>query len=144
MKKKLIAILLAGMSILSVSMPVQASELDSKQIGIVEPRYEAVSRVTSSIAVNTYTVSLSCSYRIKSLTDYDYELTMTLEKSSNKTSWDEVNSWSKTLTSSTGTFDKTYAVNSGYYYRTVTTIDVYTKNGKYVETADSTSAALYY
>ena len=144
MKKKLIAALLAGMSILSVSMPVQAYELDSKVTEIVEPQYEAVARVVSSIVVNSYTVSPSCSYRLKSLTDYDYELTMTLEQSTNKTNWDEVNSWSKTLTSSTGTFEKTYAVTSGYYYRTVTTIDVYTKSGAYVETAEATSVAVYY
>lgn len=144
MKKKLIATLLAGMSILSVSMPVQAAELDSKVTEIVEPRYEAVTRVASSIVVNTYTVSPSCSYRLKSLTDYDYELTMTLEKSSNKVSWDEVTSWSETPTSLLGSMDKTYAVYSGYYYRTVTTIDVYTKSGAYVETAEATSAAVYY
>lgn len=144
MKRKLIALILAMITACAVANPAYAADLDIPISDLIETRYEAVAWVTSSLTVNSYTVSSRCDYYLKSFSDYDYKINMTLEQSSNQKDWDEETSWSTTPTSRSGSFTKSYVPASGYYYRTVTTIDVYTKSGAYVETAEAASVARYF
>ncbi len=65
MKRKLIALILAMITACAVANPAYAADLDIPISDLIETRYEAVAWVTSSLTVNSYTVSSSCDYYLK-------------------------------------------------------------------------------
>lgn len=144
MKKRILAIFLSLCVALVGAAPVYATDLDTVTNDVIELRYEAIWRVSAGLSIRAGIAYPSTSYWIKSLEKYDYTLTLTLESSSNKKDWDEVMSWTSTPTTTDATFERQRAVTSGAYYRTTATLEVYTKDGKYVESAEANSAAVAY
>lgn len=144
MKKRILAIFLAFCAMLVGTVPVYATDLDTVNNDTIELRYEAVWRVAAGLSIKSGIAYPRANYQLKSLEKYDYTLTLTLESSFDKKAWDEVMSWTSTPTETNATFEKQRAVTSGTYYRTTATLEVYTKDGKYVESAEANSIAVAY
>lgn len=75
------------------------------------------------------------------------EITLTLMKSKNGTSWETVESWSTTYTEqkpSSFNQESTNKLEHGYYYRTHTQVQVLDNNNNTLETGNSFSNSKYY
>ena len=143
MKRKILAGLLILSTLACGMTPVYAIEQDTFVQEEIMPRYTAVNRVIAAIDIQYGMVIGAASYSLKSTSQYDYTVTLTIESSTDEETWEEVKSWSVTPSSTSGAFEKKWAVYSRHYYQVVVTVDVYTKGGSYVESATATSSSMY-
>ena len=90
----------------------------------VEPRYVNTSSVNSILTINSGTATCKgINVMIKS---YTSKITMTLQRSSNNSTYSNVQTWSKQYTGTgTKTLSKTKALTKGYYYRVHVLVEIY-------------------
>ena len=144
MKRKISIALVTPALLASAAFPASATDTDSYQeYAIATPHYVAISYANADIRVSNSIGTFECTYL---LTDSSYtcRIVLTAESSKNRTDWEEVESWSTSLSATRGNFSKTQALSRGYYYRTFATINVYDKNGRFVESVEATSSVVYY
>ena len=109
----------------------------------VQPRYTNIIQYYADLEI-TSAGRADCYVYIKLANTTDsVTLTMTLQRSSDKTNWSDVKSWS-TTGKSTVYLDESYYVVSGYYYQLVATANVYTSAGSLAETASTPSGTVKY
>lgn len=143
MKKKLLVTLLILGAIAVTPFSVSAAEINSAETAIITPQYESIVQVRVFTQMKGSIVTSSCDFYLKDAS-YSCNITLKLESSTNKINWTEEKTWSDTFSIIRGSYSGSKAVYSGYYYRTVATVDVYDNNGKYIETAEVTSSAIRY
>lgn len=144
MKKRIIIILLLVSAILFTCPPAQTA-VYAKSFSIdneIKPYYTYISSISTSLSIDNGNAICLGGLTLRS--DLSVSSTITLQRSSNGTSWTDVKSWSKEFTGiGAHSFEKEYNVSSGYYYRVLHTVNV--KNGdKTVETASIYSSNKYY
>ncbi len=135
MKKKLLSILLCGIIATASNMTVAyaENEVTSPVQPEIEWRYIALDEVVAGVLIEGDIAY--CMGSVQTLSKgYTYELTLYLQRSTDKLHWSSIKNWSLTE-SGDGfhTVDEIYSVMSGYYYRTQLDIEV-TKGGRVIET----------
>lgn len=129
--KKVICILSAIMLVLVGGVSAHADnnyKVDAVQAPsyVVTPNYVYLSTVGSTLSIESGYAT--CSGFINIFKNYDTDITITLQQSSNGISWSNIKSWSQSFTGiGVHSIEKGYYVNSGYTYRVLTTAQV--KNG---------------
>ena len=130
--KRLFCVLMA-VAILASGMTVAAADIPT-------PYYDATARITASLSISTSGLA-SCSGAI-TLSDSSCSASLTMKLQQYTSSgWSTIETWS---TSNSTRLSKTRYVTSGYYYRVVTSANVYNSSGKYVESPSATSTSKYY
>ena len=106
------------------SQGVKAEEIDYDEAETEITRYVNTNYVDASLLISSGTATCKGSNRM--ITNHDSKITMTLQKSSDGSSYSKVTAWSQTYTG-TGlkTLTKTKAVTAGYYYRARVVVRVY-------------------
>jgi len=139
MRKKIIPLVLALLLIFTVNVPVYADSGSSANSinGGQQVDYVYLSAIGSGLSINTSGYA-TCSGYLILLEDYNFSLTLTLQRS-NGSGWSDVKSWSQSFTGmGSHSMQKGYYVYSGYSYRVLTTAKVI--NGSTViETASVSS-----
>ena len=134
MRKKLLAMLLCIIIAASNSAIVHAeAEVTTPMDSEIELRYANMRGITAKLTVSADTAD--CYAEVEGQTeDASYQLSFSLQRSTDKLHWSSIKSWSATE-SGAGFYslDKSYSVSSGYYYRTTLTVKV-VKGSHTVET----------
>ena len=144
MKRKISIVLITLALLTSATFPVSAANTDSYQdYAIVTPHYVAVSYAHANIKISNSIGTFECTYLLSD-SSYTCDIELTAESSTNRRDWEEVESWSTSLSSVRGEFSKILALPRGYYYRTSAIINVYDKNGQFVEGVEATSSVEHY
>lgn len=121
-----VALLASGMSVAAMDVPT--------------PYYDATASITAGLSISTSGLA-SCSGTIR-FSDASASATLTMKLQQYTSSgWSTIGSWS---TASATSLYKTQYVTHGYYYRVVTSANVYNSAGSYVESPSATSASKYY
>ncbi len=139
-KMGFISVVMVLLISLSFGTPVLASVAPQ---GTIVPCYSYISTIGSGLSINSGGYS-TCSGFINIYVNYSSTITITLQRSSNGSSWTNIKSWSQSFsTTGLNSIEKGYYVESGYFYRVLTTAQV--KNGNTVlETATCYSAVKSY
>ena len=135
MKKKLFTIILAFVMMTSFIVEVYAEEAQDNYG--VEPFYTNTSLVTANLRLSGATA-------ICNAQNVMTKITMTLQKSSDKSTYSKVKAWSQ---ESTGTGNKTLekrnAITKGYYYRLRVVVRIYSGT-EVIEKITKYSTVKYY
>ena len=130
--KRLLCLLLS-VTILASGMVVMAADTPT-------PYYDATASISASLTISTSGLA-SCGGSV-TLSDSSAFATLTMKLQQYTSSgWTTIEPWS---TSTSTRLSKTKYVTHGYYYRVVTSANVYDANGHYVESPSVTSASKYY
>lgn len=142
MKKKLLAMLLCVIVAASNSAAVYAgAETTSPMESGIELRYANLGSMIAEITISSDIAD--CYAEVKGQSeDASYQLSFSLQRSTDKLHWSSIKSWS-TTGSGEGIYslNKSYSVSSGYYYRTYLTVKV-VKGGRTVETETTYSSVI--
>lgn len=109
---------------------------------MVEPLYDNADRVSASINISS-TGCATCAGTIVLHGGVKADVTLTLQKSTNGTSWSSVKPWT-TSGSYSLSINEDYYVMSGYYYRTKLVAKIYDSNNNLLETIQENSPSRYY
>ena len=105
---------------------------------MVQPRYTNITQFYADLELTSgWRADCYAYVKLANSTD-SANLTMELQRSSNGSSWSTIKAWT-TSGRGTVTLDKSYYVTSGYSYRVVATVEVYTSAGTLAETASAVS-----
>ena len=139
MKKKLVALVLAILSVTTVvNAPVSATNILFENNEDIEMRFEEINTVISNIDITNGKVYSTGSYSVR-LDNPKIILTITVQESSNNTSWSNVKSEEYEFATKRGNKTITYNARDKYYYRTKVTVEVYDSNSKFIESTDTYS-----
>lgn len=105
----------------------------------VQPYYENAYFCSAALQISEKGLA-TCYGRIDLYSGVSADMTMTLYRSSNKTSWSSVKSWSTDETS----IEKDYYITSGYYYRVMLDINIYNSQNKLSEEITEYSSVCSY
>jgi hypothetical protein len=147
MPKKLVCVVLTLMCFFAWGSPVWAEGVtlseDKDTSQNIGPLYQYISSVRADLEITSNGRSLSTGNLIH-FQNYDSVITITLQQSTNGSSWSNHKTWSKSFSGSgSHNLEEVWYVPKGYYYRVVNTSEV--KNGNTVlETASHTSERIYY
>lgn len=108
----------------------------------IQPRFTAIVDMQAGLAFN-WLGGANCTGRMELENDYTGDLTVTLQRSTNKLHWENVKTWTASG-SEVVEISKTYYVKSGYYYCVEVTVDAYNAAGTFVETATACSSLVYH
>ena len=140
MKKKLCTIILAFVMMTSFIVEVYAEEAQDNYG--VEPFYTNTSLVTANLRLSGATAI--CNAQNVMTKNKKSKITMTLQKSSDKSTYSKVKAWSQ---ESTGTGNKTLekrnAITKGYYYRLRVVVRIYSGT-EVIEKITKYSTVKYY
>lgn len=145
MKKKIVALLLLFVSATSCTSLIGAYDGDNYS----SPTMNSVSPYLVSIQSNIPTLSISgtqatITVQYKLYTNCIAEVSTTLQKSSNKSTWSKVQEWLDT-DSGAGTHILSHNTNisTGYYYRLKCTISTYDTSNNLIEKNTSYSSSIF-
>lgn len=100
---------------------VRGSETINEEVGLF---YVNTSSVKANLAISSGIAT--CKATNTMTKNYTSKITMTLQKSSNNSTYSKVQSWSKSYTGiGSKTITKTQALTKGYYYRVKVVVRVY-------------------
>jgi len=136
MKKRILSLALVLCMLMAVSGPV-ASAAEA------QPYYVAIGSMHANIS-DPVNGRIPCYGSVFVRRGYKADLTLELMQKQNG-SWDSIKSW-ETSGSGAGTIElsKSYYVVSGYEYKVLVSVDIYTTSGTYVESETLESGSLYY
>lgn len=128
--KRLLVVLLCVFMVSSYSVCSFAADIydDDDIRENVEAQFTGYSGLTSGLSI-TDAGKAHCTATVNGYSGYSVEITMSLQKSANGTSWTSIYSWSTSGTGSV-TLSKDRYVATGYYYRTKSVFDSYNSSGK--------------
>lgn len=109
---------------------------------IIAPYYEGLYRLATSLVISD-TGLAQCIGKASLKSGYSADMTVTLQQSSNQSSWTGIKDWTASGSYAVSV-NENYFVVSGYYYRLKITIKVYDNNSNLVETVPTYSATKYY
>ena len=136
--KKIYAILLATVLLISTAFPAQAALPDQPAV----PMYNYIDSYNVNLSIDKTTGIASCSASCYTSSDNTVEIEYRLQRYMGSY-WGTVKSWT-----STGTYfaslSKSWAVNSGYTYRGYAIYRVYNSAGTLLETGSATKTFSYY
>ena len=135
--KKILAILLASITLFSLAFPTQAALPDSS----ASPRYNYIETYDVDLTINKTTGIASCSASCFVYGNNTVRIEYQLQRYMGSY-WATVKTWTSSGTSSTS-LRKTWAVTSGYTYCGEAIYRVYDSSGNLLET-DSKSKTYYY
>ena len=137
MKKRFVSAFLLVLMILTTVMPAaQASE--------IQPRYIGISQVTVSLDIDSTVVGenlASCLGFVALYDGYSADVKLSLQRSTNKTSWTNVKSWEASGEEEVRITEE-YFVLKDYYYRVNILVYVYYESGSLAEIVTKNSAGL--
>lgn len=111
--------------------------------GQIQPYFIRISSLSTSFSVSSSGYA-DCYGRVELYKTSDTsELTMELQRSTNKSDWETIKDWTASG-KCTVELDKGWYVVSGYYYRIHITAKVYTSSGSLAETASDDSVIARY
>lgn len=145
MQKKIGFIFLALILCLTLGVPAWAGEsiTPGDKYQNITPYYQYIASIGADFGIenNGYTISTG---NLTYFQNYDSVIKLTLQRSTNGSSWSNVKTWSKSFSGSGyHSLEEGWYVAKGYYYRVVNTSEI--KNGNTVlETASHTSERIYY
>ena len=116
----------------SAEVWTESSQIELRVVGLAD--YSCDLNINSSGKAGCY-----CKVEVKQ--EYDSEFTLTLQRSANGRTWDDVISWSG---NGSGSLSKIQYVTPGYAYQLRLTIKVYNDAGKYVATYGKNSNVVSY
>lgn len=130
MKKRLLSLALVIMVMFSLGTPNVAAT----QASDIEPYYIGLSQVTVALEISSTTLGqLSECYTFVALyEDYSADVTLSLQRSSDKSSWSTIKTWEASGEEEVEIL-KNYFVVDGYYYRVNVLVYVYYPNGNMAE-----------
>ncbi len=144
MKKFWVALLSCGLSATMLfGIPVSAIHISQDTYNTVQPYYEEISYIIADISINNGFVAASGSYRVR-LDNPKITMTITLQKSTNGTTWSTANYWGYKYTTDWGQNEGLFKAEEKNFYRTKVELDVYDSNGNYIESGDVYSSIVYY
>lgn len=108
----------------------------------VEPLYDNADRVTVSLDI-TSSGCANCIGTVVLHGGVKANVTLTLQKSTNGTSWSSVKPWTASG-SYIVSLDEDYYVMSGYYYRVKLVAKIYDSSNNLLETIEEKSPSRYY
>jgi len=136
-QRRAIATLFMLVLVVSIVSPLALASSSAPQ-----PRYIAVSNITS--AFDIFTLGVSCSAGTVTLrSGYTAELRVSIMQSPDASSWSNYQSWT-TFGSSYLSLTEYYAVERGYFYLAHAEVTVYNSNGNVVECVSLDSPYKYY
>ena len=136
-------VLLVVMCVSVASLPASAKGMSQSLISSdITPKYTGLANIVSLLTISPSGVA-DCRGEVSIRPNYTGDLTMVLERSTNGSSWSRVKTWN---TSGSGkvSLSETYQVTSGYQYRISLTVDVYDKNGVFIEDCEKLSVIACY
>lgn len=141
MKKRITSgILILVLVLTSVASAVSATAPSSEAI---QPRWTRIYSLKAFLDISS-SGRADCSSKVMLKNSSDSaELTMSLQRSSNGTSWTTVKTWTDSGQGSISV-DGSWYVLSGYYYRVKAAVKVYNSSGTLVESATAYSATVEY
>ncbi|HWP97362.1 MAG TPA: hypothetical protein VN426_10995 [Syntrophomonadaceae bacterium] len=137
MKKAIVYMTLTLLLTLALNIPVSAASQESGSEPNVNEqqqlRYTYISAMGSGLSIEGGYAT--CLGYVTLLENYDSSITITLQRSTNGSSWSNVKAWSGSFSGSGAhSIEKGYYVYSGYIYRVMTSVKI--KSGSTViETA---------
>lgn len=139
MKKRITS----GILILALVLTSIASTSSAYTAPSVQPRWSTMSAFTAQLDVSSLgRMDCTCRARLRDSSN-SADLTMSLQRSSNGTSWTTVKTWTDSGRGSVS-MDESWYVLSGYSYRVKATVEVYNSSGTLVESATAYSATVEY
>ena len=131
MKKGITTLAIAAVLISCLApYSLAASEDEYKEFEIVEPRYEVIAYISSSLEVSS-SGRASCGAVATVLPGYTVDLTAELQQKEDGR-WETIHDW-ETSGSGRVSVSGPWYVMSGYSYRLKVTVTVYDSNGNFVE-----------
>lgn len=137
MKKKFTAVVLCIAFLFAMSVPAFAAT-DTKGSGI-HLQYVYINDISSTVSTNGGTAKVYARLRGTSSVT---RIVISTELQQYNGGWSTIASWTQTTYGNSATLLKSSSISSGYYYRAVSTFDVY--NGGSLETATKTSNEVLY
>lgn len=127
---------------LMFSSVVNAAQVDNSNEGEIELQYVNTSEVASYLDISGSSAKCSATNRMS--TNRASKITMTLQRSTDKSTYSKVQAWSQEYTG-TGTkiLSKTRALTKGYYYRLKVVVRVYSGT-EVIEKITKFSTVKYY
>lgn len=138
--KKGYALVLVLLCFLSTASFAKASTINNDIP--ISPYYNYISTVNATLGISS-SGKATCQALVKTYGAYNIELTMTLQQSANRTTWNDVNTWNAAGTRN-ASVSKAYYVSSGNYYRVTVVANIYDSNHNLLESVPNTSDLTYY
>lgn len=138
--KKTIAKLLSIVLVLSMLLPCVSAHESSPSITPL--RYSKVIEFSIDLKITSRGYA-ECMGELQLRSGATANMTVTLLKSTDQATWEEVDSWSDSGSSWLMVDDGCY-IMSGYYYATKISADVYGSDGSFIEHISSHSNIKYY
>lgn len=144
MKQKIFVFLLLLSSCASMVIPsVYAEEYSAVTSHIeneIEPRrYTAIFFNAPKLSISNRTAYVTSDVTITG--NYRYEVITTLQRSTNRTSWTNVTSWTESGNGSLAdSFSYSYSTAPNLYYQVTCEINVYNSSGRLIESNTETSS----
>lgn len=132
MKKRITSGILVLVLVLTSAIVAASAYAPSTEV--IQPRWARIYSLTASLDISASgRADCSSSVRVRDSSD-SADLTMSLQRSSNGTSWTTVKAWTDSGRGSVS-MDESWYVLSGYSYRVKATAEVYNSSGTLVESA---------
>jgi len=109
----------------------------------IQPRFIKITRLSTDFSVSSSGYADCYSSVTLDNTSDTAELTMELQRSTNKSDWETIKDWTASG-KCVVTLDKGWYVVSGYYYRIHITADVYSTSGSLVDSATKDSVVAWH
>ena len=140
--KRIIVLFLIA-SLLSGIVSVFAVDLDTPVDPVDPEEYQHIFTFTTGFSISSSGKSTSSGILNSWYSTDKIYMTVTLQKQLTSGSWTYVTSWSGTGTGYLS-MEKNYYVVSGYNYRCVVRVSVYSSSGTYIEGDTSYSSVVHY
>lgn len=127
-------------TLMGVSLPAQAIEVQPDSTATVEPFYLGITRLTCTLDISS-NGGANCRAKIAMAAGYSSEYTLTLVYSKDGRTWSEATSWSG---SNRSDITRSYFVSSKGDYQLRLTVKVLDSSGKYVATYGKNSNVVSY
>ena len=139
--RKTVATALSLLCLVAALSPAYAVGIaeDTPQ-GVIEPRYTGLDQLLTSLSISSGGTA-SCLGKATLYPGYTGDLTVVLQKSTNGEDWTEVETWDLSGTGSLF-LSESISVSRGYQYQVVTSVDVFTSGGSFVEDSEVASSVV--
>ena len=129
--------------VLVLTSVASAASANSPTTEAIQPRWTRIFSLTASLDISSSGRADCSSNAMLRISGDSADLTMSLQRSSNGTSWTTVKTWTESGRGSIS-MDESWYVLSGYFYRVKATVEVYNSSGTLVESATAYSATVEY
>ena len=145
--KRFCAVFSACLLLASFNSVVSAADLTNEKVSdssnIVERRFQFIVDNYPTLAINNSQAEIDVNVDI--VGSYSYEIIITLQRSTNRTTWTDVKTWP--IINGTGSLYKTYSYNysplaPNLYYRIKSEVIINNSNGTELESSEKYSSAI--